>query len=203
KSIRALHTSSLDNGYAAKPWSRTSPAECWMHAWGWLLLVAVWGSPTPRPTRQPTPRPTRQPTPRPTHQPTRQPTAVPSPLPSAAPTAWNCTEAVARATCGADLERFCNATNTTEARAGLAAASRCSDDDGDDDAAPTDADTFATAALWVLGGVVLLTILFGGFCIVHAARRREERRQFSAEEACRAGVYWTPRGDDEALRIAR
>ena len=38
---------------------------------------------------------------------------------------------------------------------------------------------------------------------VRAARRREERRQFSAEEACRAGVYWTPRGDDEALRIAR
>ena len=157
-----------------------------MHGSGWLLLVAVWGSPTPRPTRQPT----------------RQPTAVPSPLPSAAPTAWNCTEAVARATCGADLERFCNATNATEARAGLTAASRCSDDD-DDDYAPTDADTFATAALWVLGGVVLLTMLFGGFCIVRAARRREERRQFSAEEACRAGAYWTPRGDDEALRIAR
>ena len=170
-----------------------------MHGSGWLLLVAVWGSPTPRPTRQPTPRPTRQPT----HQPTRQPTAVPSPLPSAAPTAWNCTEAVARATCGADLfARFCNATNATEARAGLTAASRCSDDD-DDDYAPTDADTFATAALWVLGGVVLLTMLFGGFCIVRAARRREARRHFSAEEACRAGVYWTPRGDDEALRIAR
>jgi len=170
-----------------------------MHVWGWLLLVAVRGSPTPRPTRQPTPRPTRQPT----HQPTRQPTAVPSPLPSAAPTAWNCTEAVARATCGADLfARFCNATNATEARAGLTAASRCSDDD-DDDYAPTDADTFATAALWVLGGVVLLTILFGGFCIVRAARRREERRHFSAEEACRAGAYWTPRGDDVALRIAR
>ena len=154
------------------------------------MLVAVRGSPTPRPTHQPT----RRPTPR--------PTAVPSPLPSAAPTAWNCTEAVARATCGADLERFCNATNATEARAGLTAASRCLDD-GDDDAAPTDADTFATAALWVLGGVVLLTMLFGGFCVVRAARRREERRQFSAEEACRAGVYWTPRGDDEALRIAR
>ena len=170
-----------------------------MHVSGWLLLVAVRGSPTPRPTRQPTPRPTRQPT----HQPTRQPTAVPSPLPSAAPTAWNCTEAVARATCGADLfARFCNATNATEARAGLTAASRCSDDD-DDDYAPTDADTFATAALWVLGGVVLLTILFGGFCIVRAARRREERRHFSAEEACRAGAYWTPRGDDVALRIAR
>ena len=76
------------------------------------------------------------------------------------------------------------------------------DDDGDDDAAPTDADTFATAALWVLGGVVLLTMLFGGFCIVRAARRREERRQFSAEEACRAGVYWTPRGDDLRARIA-
>ena len=138
-----------------------------MHAWGWLLLVAVMGSP------------------------------------SAAPTAWNCTEAVARATCGADLfARFCNATNATEARAGPTAASRCSDDD-DDDYAPTDAGTFATAALWVLGGVVLLTILFGGFCIVRAARRREKRRQFSAEEACRAGAYWTPRGDDVALRIAR
>ena len=174
-----------------------------MHVWGWLLLVAVRGSPTPRPTRQPTRQPTPRPTRQPTHQPTRQPTAVPSPLPSAAPTAWNCTEAVARATCGADLfARFCNATNATEARAGLTAASRCSDD-GDDDAAPTDADTFATAALWVLGGVVLLTILFGGFCIVRAARRREERRHFSAEEACRAGAYWTPRGDDVALRIAR
>ena len=123
--------------------------------------------------------------------------------PSAAPTAWNCTEAVARSKCGVNLERFCNATNATEAWAGLAAASRCAQDDGGDDDAPTDADTFATAALWVLGGVVLLTMLFGGFCIVRAARRREKRRQFSAEEACRAGAYWMPRGDDVALRIAR
>jgi len=127
----------------------------------------------------------------------------PTPRPTLQPTAWNCSEAVARAVCGLDLERFCNATNATEARAGLAAASRCADDDGDDDDAPTDADTFATAALWVLGGVVLLTMLCGGFCIVRAARRREARRHFSAEEACRAGAYWTPRGDDVALRIAR
>ena len=132
------------------------------------------------------PRPTRQPT----HRPTRQPTAVPSPLPSAAPTAWNCTEAVARATCGADLERFCNATNATEARAGLAAASRCSDDDDDDDDAPTDADTFATAALWVLGGVVLLTMLFGGFCVVRArAATRKNGASSSAEASTsRAGA---------------
>ena len=143
-----------------------------MHGSGWLLLVAVRGSPTSRP--------------------------------SAAPTAWNCSEAVALSKCGVDLERFCNATNATEARAGLAAASRCSHDDGDDDhAAPTDGDTFATAALWVVGGVVLLGMLFGGFCIARAARRREARRHFSAEEACRAGVYWTPRDDDVALRIAR
>ena len=138
-----------------------------MHAWGWLLLVAVRGSP------------------------------------SAAPTAWNCTDAVARAACGVDLARFCNTTNATAARAGLAAASRCADDGDDDDDAPTDGDTFATAALWVVGGVVLLTMLFGGFCIVRAARRREARRHFSAEEACRAGAYWMPRGDDVALRIAR
>ena len=101
------------------------------------------------------------------------------------------------------VELKAQARKNAQLEVGLAAASRCSDDDGDDDAAPTDADTFATAALWVLGGVVLLTTLFGGFCIVRAARRREERRQFSAEEACRAGVYWAPRGDDEALRIAR
>ena len=142
-----------------------------MHGSGWLLLVAVRGSPTSRP--------------------------------SAAPTAWNCSEAVALSKCGVDLERFCNATNATEARAGLAAASRCASDDDDGDDAPTDADTFATAALWVVGGVVLLTMLFGGFCIVHAARRREARRHFSAEEACRAGAYWRPRNDDVALRIAR
>ena len=138
-----------------------------MHINGWLLLVAVRGSP------------------------------------SAAPTAWNCSEAVALSKCGVDLERFCNATNATEARAGLAAASRCASDDDDGDDAPTDADTFATAALWVVGGVVLLTMLCGGFCIVRAARRREARRHFSAEETCRAGTYWTPRGDDVALRIAR
>ena len=142
-----------------------------MHGSGWLLLVAVRGSPTSRP--------------------------------SAAPTAWNCSEAVALSKCGVDLERFCNATNATEARAGLAAASRCASDDDDSDDAPTDADTFATAALWVVGGVVLLTMLCGGFCIVRAARRREARRHFSAEEACRAGAYWRPRGDDVALRIAR
>ena len=147
------------------------PAECWMHATRWLLLVAAGGSPTQRP--------------------------------SAAPTAWNCTEAVARSKCGVNLERFCNATNATAARAGLAAASRCADDDDGDDDAPTDGDTFATAALWVAGGVVLLGMLFGGFCIVRAARRRDARRHFSAEEACRAGAYWTPRGDDVALRIAR
>ena len=171
QSVGAL-VASLDNGYAAKPWSRASPAECRMHINGWLLLVAVRGSPTSRP--------------------------------SAAPTAWNCSEAVARSKCGVNLERFCNATNATAARAGLAAASRCADgDDGDDDAAPTDAATFATAALWVLGGVVLLGMLFGGFCIVRAARRRDARRHFSAAEACRAGAYWTPRGDDVALRIAR
>jgi len=167
-----------------------------MHASGWLMMLAVRGSPTPRPTRRPTPVPRPAPTPAPTY------------VPSYAPTVWNCTSAAleqAAQRCGsvADLARFCqNVTNATLTRALLTAASLCSDDDEDDEVKVTDFDTFRTAAVWVLGGLVFLVTLFVACAIARAARWGPPA-PLTAEAACRAGAYWTPRDDDDALRIAR
>lgn len=81
------------------------------------MMLAVRGSPTPRPTRRPTPFPRPESTPAPTL------------VPSYAPTVWNCTsDALEQAAkrCGsvADLSRFCqNVTNATLTRVLLKAAS--------------------------------------------------------------------------------
>lgn len=56
--------------------------------------------------------------------------------------------------------------------------------------------------MWVLGGLVFLVTLFAACAIARAARRGPPA-PLTAEAACRAGAYWTPRDDNDALGIAR